>query len=209
MALYRYLTTMYHLLIALALTFFPGALADSAPGFPIQVSAHLTTYFDYSQNYADVSSDRDLTTNDTLYAPEVYKPSNETGDETYLLLMIDPDVQYKGQTVQVLQWLQPNLRGTPRLLRPDAIAQNATNNPGAFYYPATPEDGTERHYYTFVLYHQSVNWTVPEKYANFSPPANVVARGGFNVTDFVASSGLGEAIASNYFWVDVKNKTVS
>lgn len=32
--------------------------AESAPGFPVQVSTHLSTYFDYSQRYVDADTDR-------------------------------------------------------------------------------------------------------------------------------------------------------
>lgn len=151
--------------------------------------------------YADHNT-TNTTSTDAIYAPEVYKPGSEQGDETYVLLMVDPDVTVNGQKTQLLQWLQPNLRGTPRLMRADATAQNATSNAGAFYYPPSPPAGSGRHYYTLILYRQPENWNPPTKYASFSPPANLTARLPFNITDFANSSGLTDAVASNYFWCE-------
>ena len=202
---------MFHHLATffLALLVVPSSLAESAPGFPIQVARHLTAYLDYSDHYVDADNDRHLSQADTLYSAQIYKPGNETGDETYMVIMVDADVTLPNSSrkIQLLQWLQPNLRGAPRRLRLDATAENATDNPGAFYYPPSPPGGGRRHYYTLLLYIQPEGWEVPEDYSGFSPPRNVTARALFDVVDFVAKGGLGEAVASTYFWFEAKNKT--
>lgn len=119
--------------------------------------------------------------------------------------MVDSDADDNGRKVQLLQWLQPNLRGTPRLLLADATAENATNNPGAFYYPPSPPENSGRHYYTIVVYRQPEDWEVGSKYASFCPPENVTARAPFDIEDFVKESKLEYAIATNYFYVDANS----
>ena len=115
--------------------------------------------------------------------------------------MVDSDARLpNGNVVERLQWLQPNLRGTPRELLADSTAQNYTDNPGASYYRPKPAPGTGRHDYTLVLYRQPADWTVPSNYASFCAPMNFDARVPFNISDFAQASGLRDPVASNYFW---------
>jgi phosphatidylethanolamine-binding protein len=115
--------------------------------------------------------------------------------------MIDQDVPRNGSRVTLLQWLQPNLQASPDALTVVNIADGASTAVGAPYIPPTPPGGSGPHSYTFLLFEQPFQWIIPSQYVTINPPADSSARIGFDITGFIAASGLGKPLAANYLRV--------
>ena len=131
---------------------------------------------------------------DVLHAPTVYGPEHAIGEATYVLFMIDQDVNTgNGPRVQLLHYFQPNLVGVSEALSVQGNARNATTAAGAAYLTPSPPEGDGPHRYTILLYPQPEGFTVPEAYASFSPPADVNARYPFQHVGIRRSSWLGGA----------------
>lgn len=114
--------------------------------------------------------------------------------------MIDQDVLRNDSRVTILHWLQPNLYASQDAFSVVSVADGASTAVGAEYIPPTPPEDIA-HRYTFILYEQPSLWSIPASYVTINPPADTSARVGFNLTEFVAASGLGEPIAANYLRV--------
>jgi len=175
--------------------------AQSAPDFPIQVEANLRV--DFLNSSTSVQPAGLLLPRDSvLYAPTVYGPEGATEEATYILFMVDQDVNLgNGTTVEFLHLFQPNLVGISEELSVQPNAQNATTAIGAEYITPTPPGGDGPHRYDLLLYPQPEGFAVPEAFASFSPPADVNARFPFNMSGFAVAAGLGQPIAANWFRV--------
>jgi hypothetical protein len=149
-----------------------------------------------------------------LEAPEIFAPnesSSATG--TYLVILIDQDVLPEGQDekVEFLHWFQPNFAESPDLLSGLLRIQNSSDTtgatlPSASYLPPTPPGGSGVHRYTFLLYSQPEDFTVPAAYAAFfSDVPDLSNRLPFDIENFAEDSGLGQPIAAN--WLRVLNGT--
>jgi phosphatidylethanolamine-binding protein len=132
-------------------------------------------------------------------------------NQGYVVIMIDQDVPAQvadpnapeGSRTFILHWLQPNLIATEDVLTVDVTMEAASTAIGAPYRPPTPPGGDIAHRYTFLLFEQPENWAIPAEYSGINPPseADPSAIFGFNITEFVAASGLSEPIAANYLRV--------
>ena len=141
-----------------------------------------------------------------LRAPSVARPANSSVHATYHLLLIDQDVPLNSTAkTTLLHWFAPNLTSTAdnsTLRLTNAASAPAGGAPvGAPYQSPTPPAGSGPHRYTFVLFAQPANFSVPASYGNVNPPNESSARRGFNVTDFVGASGLAAPLAANYLRV--------
>lgn len=176
------------------------ACAQTSPDFAYQVSQNLRVV--YNDSYTEVSPPGILIPRaNVLTAPTAYLPSNVPANGSYVLFLIDIDVPRNGSKVNLLHWFQPNLVGEPSVLVRDNTTVGASTAVGAAYIPPTPPGGSGPHRYNFLLFAQPAGWSVPSSYLSINPPANSSARVGFNITAFVAASGLGEPIAGNYLQV--------
>ncbi|OAG37749.1 hypothetical protein AYO21_07992 [Fonsecaea monophora] len=175
--------------------------AQSAPNFPVQVDTNLRVDLLSSATSvapAGVLLPRD----DVLDGPTVYGPANATEEATYILFVVDEDVNTgNGPRVQLLHYFQPNLVGINHELSIQPGARNATTAVGAEYLTPSPPGGDGPHRYTLLLYPQPEGFTVPQAYISFSPPADTNARYPFNMSGFAAAAGLGQPIAANWFRV--------
>lgn len=195
--------------------------AQSAPDFPVQVDNLLVVDFQntsISVEPAGVTLNRDgkLTMKyinppansgtDVLETPVALGRAGATTQSTYILFMVDQDVQAtQGQPrVELLHYFQPNLFGSSEVLSFDAQAENATTAVGATYIPPTPPAGDGPHRYTILLYLQPEGFSVPSQFASIDPPADVNARIGFDMAGFAQAAGLGEPVAA--VWFQVENK---
>lgn len=117
--------------------------------------------------------------------------------------MIDQDVPRNGTTFTLLHWFLPDLYRSMdnSSLAVTMIDDGSPSMEGAEYIPPTPPGGSGPHRYTFLLYEQPDNFTVPEDFANINPPAETADRIGFNLSAFVAAADLGEPVAANYLRV--------
>jgi phosphatidylethanolamine-binding protein (PEBP) family uncharacterized protein len=108
-----------------------------------------------------------------------------------LLVMIDPDVNLFGRKMTYLHWLSPNLD----LSKDKAVVPAATGNMVKYFQPSPPA-GDPPHRYTFLLYAQPANFTVPPKYPNLQQSVL-----GFDLNAFAAAAGLGQPKAATFMQV--------
>jgi phosphatidylethanolamine-binding protein len=152
-----------------------------------------------------------LTFTDVLEAPNVSLPEDGVTNQGYVVIMIDQDVPAQaadpsapeGSRTTILHWLQPNLIATEDILTVDVTMEAASTAIGAPYRPPTPPGGDIAHRYTFLLFEQPDNWAIPAEYSGINPPSesNPSAIFGFNITEFMAASGLAEPLAANFLRV--------
>lgn len=115
--------------------------------------------------------------------------------------MIDRDVPQNGTRVTLLHWFVPNVTldfDGPYLSIP--IPENTTTD-GAPYLQPSPPVGDSPHTYTFLLFSQPGNFTVPSEFESINPPAGVTARIGFSISAFVEAAGLQAPLAASYMQV--------
>ncbi|KAF2263491.1 PEBP-like protein [Lojkania enalia] len=189
---------------------------QAAPGFPIQASQTLGVTFGENEvsppgeqlpragMYLPGSSPSEFIscapcehlTNrnvDTANPPNVTTPVF-TSRGRAVLFMVDSDVPRNGTRVQLLHWLVTNA----------TLGDNGTLNvpsPGeAPYLQPSPPVGDVPHAYTFMLFSQPENFTIP---AQFN--AVLESRVGFNMSGFVEAAKLYDPLAANY--IRVQNVT--
>jgi hypothetical protein len=112
--------------------------------------------------------------------------------------MVDLDVPRNGTRVQLVHWLATNVTLGSR----DSSGATALNIPVGFapYLQPSPPVGDVPHAYTFIVFAQPANFSIPAQYANLTNN-----RVGFNTSQFVKDAGLGTALAANY--IRVQNLT--
>jgi hypothetical protein len=111
--------------------------------------------------------------------------------------MVDSDVPRNGTRVPLLHWMATNvtIQGTSGPLR-------VPNMPVPYLQPSPPV-GDVPHAYTFIVFPQPANFTVPDKYLALAQ--NQSLRVGFNTSLFIEEVGLKPAFAANY--IRVQNLT--
>ena len=103
-----------------------------------------------------------------------------------------------GPNTTLLHWMLPGLsspNGTTRLM-----SQQGEIAP---YFPPGPPAG-QTHTYGIFLYIEPASFAVPANFIPFfknltAPGASVLTRVGFNLTTFVAETGLGAPVAADWF----------
>jgi phosphatidylethanolamine-binding protein (PEBP) family uncharacterized protein len=138
---------------------------------------------------------------DTAQPPSISTPawsSGANGPNRGVLLMVDLDVPRNGTRVQLLHWMAAN------------VTLGSSNSSGATplnipvgvvpYLQPSPPVGDVPHAYTFIVFPQPANFSVPAQYADLAQN-----RVGFNTSQFLKDAGLGQAIAANY--IRVQNLT--
>lgn len=114
----------------------------------------------------------------------------------YLLLTIDPDVQYGTTSTVVLHWLQSLQANCLTGL----LYENSRIEKKAEYIPPQPPKRSH-HRYVFLLFAQPDNYHLPECYEHILP-ATKEARVGFDPKRFIEVMGLGSPVAGNWFYVE-------
>ncbi|KAF2018488.1 PEBP-like protein [Aaosphaeria arxii CBS 175.79] len=177
-----------------------NVLAQTAPGFPIQVSSSSSPLgVTYGSN--EVSPPGELLPRpDTLNPPNI-SSSALGSDERGVLLIVDSDVPRNGTRVELLHWLVSNVT-----VNSQSNSSGALLIPGpgeAPYWQPSPPVGDVPHAYSFILFSQPDNFSIPEQFNGV-----LQTRVFFNVSNFVAATGLsGRALAGNY--IRVQNLTGS
>jgi phosphatidylethanolamine-binding protein len=131
-------------------------------------------------------------------------PPGTPTDQSYIVFAIDLDVPRNGGTT-LLHWFEANFTLTSSLILTRSSANTST---GAPYIGPNPPPGNP-HRYTFLLFSQPNDFTVPESFSVINPPTSTSARIGFNITRFVAEAGLGAPLAGNHFRVVNTSATAS
>ncbi|KAI8939613.1 hypothetical protein NX059_003374 [Plenodomus lindquistii] len=169
------------------------AAAQTDPGFPIQVSQQLGVA--YGSNTVSPPGER-IPRPETANPPTISLDSSSTTSRA-VLLMVDLDVPRNNTRVQLLHWLATDITYANTALTIPAPA------PVPYLQPSPPVGDTP-HSYSFVLFPQPDNFSIPAQYANLSQN-----RIGFNVAQFVSDAGLSVvgALAGNF--ITVQNLTGS
>lgn len=102
-----------------------------------------------------------------------------------------------GTRVQLLHWLATNLTHSAN----SSVLTVPAGAPVPYLQPSPPV-GDSPHSYTFLLFEEPANFSIPASYGDLA--AN---RVNFNVSKFVADTGLGAPLAGN--WITVQNLTGS
>lgn len=123
-------------------------------------------------------------------------------NNTYVLLMIDPDAKFNGTTIEILHWLQQDLtlsRGNTTSNSTSSYTLTADFKSGLAPYvpPAPPAELPPRaHRYIQLLFQQPSNFSIPTAFEEV-----LQTRVGFDLGGFVEATGLGNVLAANYFLV--------
>ncbi|KAH4058790.1 hypothetical protein HBH50_231350 [Parastagonospora nodorum] len=171
--------------------------AQSAPGFPVSASQQLTVK--YGNNTVSPPGEL-IPRGETASPPSISSPvwyAGERGASPGLLLMVDIDVPRNGTRVPLLHWMATNVTS-----QGSSGALDVPNSPVPYLQPSPPV-GDVPHAYTFIVFPQPANFTVPAKYLALAQ--NQSLRVGFNTSAFIAEVGLKQAIAANY--ITVQNLT--
>ncbi|KAE8446538.1 hypothetical protein EG329_011870 [Mollisiaceae sp. DMI_Dod_QoI] len=180
-----------------------SVLAQSPPGFRPAISNHLTvTYGTVAINPAGITvPGADLTD-----APSLGLAGTHTSD--YVVIMMDFSVETgtsTGSNTTLLHWILAGLSSPNE-------TTTLTSHEGeiAPYFPPGPPAG-QTHTYGVFLYNEPAKFSVPADYIPYfnNLTASVFNRVGFNLTNFVAETGLGAPIAADWFLVSTPNTTTN
>jgi phosphatidylethanolamine-binding protein (PEBP) family uncharacterized protein len=116
-----------------------------------------------------------------------------------VLLMVDLDVPRNNSRVQLLHWLATNVTLGTAVSTSNSTPLVVPNAPVPYLQPSPPV-GDVPHSYTFVVFQQPANFSIPAQYSNLTNN-----RVFFNVSQFVRDAGLGQPLAGN--WIQVQNLT--
>ncbi|KAF2466701.1 PEBP-like protein [Lindgomyces ingoldianus] len=167
-------------------------LAQTAPGFPVQAQRSLQVT--YGSN--NISPAGELIPRPEVANPPTISTPAFTSTGKAILFMVDSDVPRNGTRVQLLHWLVSNVT---------LSAQNSSvldiPTPGeAPYRQPSPPVGDIPHAYTFVLFSQPENFSIPAQFNDV-----LQTRVLFDISAFIAATGLQDPIAANY--IQVQNVT--
>ncbi|KAF2121748.1 phosphatidylethanolamine-binding protein [Lophiotrema nucula] len=178
---------MYANTLILGVSAIAGALADTGPGFPVQVGPTLNVTFGGN----NVSPAGELIPRaDTASPPNVTTPVFTSAGKA-VLFMVDSDVPRNGTRVELLHWLISNVT-----LAGDNQTLSFSGEGEAPYLQPSPPVGDTPHAYTLVLFPQPDNFTVPSQFNDV-----LESRVFFNISNFVAAAGLSNPLAGNYIRV--------
>lgn len=100
-----------------------------------------------------------------------------------------------GSRVQLVHWVASNVTLGPRVSNSNSTPLVIPNGPVPYLQPSPPV-GDIPHNYNVVVFQQPANFSVPAQYSNLTNN-----RFPFNVSQFVADTGLGQPLAGSYFQV--------
>lgn len=109
--------------------------------------------------------------------------------------MVDLDVPRNNTRVQLLHWLATNVTLGAALSTSNSTPLVIPNAPVPYLQPSPPV-GDVPHSYNFVVFQQPANFSIPAQYSNLTNN-----RVGFNVSQFVLDTGLGQPLAGSYILV--------
>jgi phosphatidylethanolamine-binding protein len=110
-----------------------------------------------------------------------------------VLIMMDSDVPRNGSRVPLLHWIAPDITGTTDGSN-SSLLTLPPSDAGVPYQPPTPPQGDYPHRYSFLLYEQPRNFSIPSS-------VNASARVGFDLQNFLQVTGLSTGLAANYMLV--------
>jgi len=181
-------------------SFASTTIAQSAPGFPVSASTPLTVV--YGNNTVSPPGElipRGETAQPPSISPRIWA-ADENGPRSAVLLMVDLDVPRNGSRVQLLHWLATNVTR--------AVGNSSSEKPLIIpvapvpYLQPSPPVGDVPHSYTFIIFPQPANFSIPAKYADLAQN-----RVGFNTSQFLKDAGISESTALGANYIRVQNLT--
>lgn len=175
---------------------FDGAIATTAPNFPIEGGqADLTLSFGNNS----VSPPGELIPRAETANPPTVSTAAFTSAGSAVVLLVDTDVPRNGTRVQLLHWMIADVTvSDSTLVFPPESEALAT------YRQPSPPAGDVAHAYTALLFAQPSNFSVPAQFTDV-----LQSRVFFDTAAFVEAAGLGNAIAANYFRVQNTSGTAT
>ncbi|KAF2840220.1 PEBP-like protein [Patellaria atrata CBS 101060] len=143
---------------------------------------------------------------ETASPPSITTPIFRSTDPG-IIFMIDLDVPRNGNRVTLLHWFVPDVTFSPtgELSIPvpdgDSVA-------GAPYLQPSPPVGDLPHRYTFLLFAQPENFSIPDDLP-INPPTSVQDRIGFDIEAFIEEFGLKAPLAANFIQVQNTSGTAT
>ena len=108
--------------------------------------------------------------------------------------MMDSDVPSNSTSrTNLLHWIAPDITGVTDGVN-STLLTLPSGDSGIPYLPPSPPQGDYPHRYSFLLYEQPRNFSIPSN-------VNASARRGFNLQSFLSASGLQTGLAANYILV--------
>ncbi|KIW06970.1 uncharacterized protein PV09_02629 [Verruconis gallopava] len=175
----------YHLLASLAV-----ASAQTFPGFTVTITNKLgVTYGDIS-----VSNGQQLPRADVLSPPNISSSDHFSATGKAVLIMMDSDVPANSTSrTTLLHWLVPDITGVTDGTNSTYLTLPPSND-GVPYQPPSPPQGDYPHRYSFLLYEQTRDFSIPST-------VNASSRRGFDLKGFLNDTGLVTSLAANYMLV--------
>ncbi|KAF2813652.1 PEBP-like protein [Mytilinidion resinicola] len=176
-------------------------IAQTPPGFIPSAKQSLNiTYGTNNVSPAGELIPRSETANPPSISTPIYQNASSGGRS--IIFLIDHDVPRNGSRVTLLHWFVPNVTvASDGGLTLDIPVPGVGQTSGAPYLQPSPPAGDNPHTYTFLLFSQAPNFTVPSEFASINPPADSNARIGFNLSSFAKAAGLAALLAANYMQV--------
>jgi hypothetical protein len=192
-----------------SLLFASTALAQSVPtAFGVAVNKTLDLYFGTQYITPGLMIKRSSTpsppppknTANTFLATAKAPTIGLTGETlpgTYLLAMIDIDVQQSGKRTTVLHALLQDFKSSGTVQNGTNVLTTKATGPSSYFQPAPPAETPQHpHNYVFVLHEQPANFAVPSAHKQA-----VSSRFGIDWVKFIKDAGLSAPVAGNYIQV--------
>jgi hypothetical protein len=112
--------------------------------------------------------------------------------------MVDLDVPRNGTRVQLLHWLATNV--TRAVGNSSSEAPLLISSAPVPYLQPSPPVGDVPHSYTFIVFTQPANFSIPAQYADLAQN-----RVGFNTSQFLKDAGILESSALGANYIRVQN----
>ncbi|KAJ4405113.1 hypothetical protein N0V91_005475 [Didymella pomorum] len=173
-----------------------AATAQTGPGFPVPASQPLVVSFgNNTVSPAGELIPRPETANPPNVSVTSWYATSESNNAPGVLLIVDLDVPRNGTRVQLVHWVASNVTLGPRVSSSNSTPLVIPNGPVPYLQPSPPV-GDIPHNYNVVVFQQPANFSLPAQYSNLTNN-----RFPFNVSQFVADTGLGQPLAGSYFQV--------
>ncbi|KAL4900771.1 phosphatidylethanolamine-binding protein [Aspergillus multicolor] len=123
-------------------------------------------------------------------------------NSTYLIVMVDLDVQVGRTSTVILHWFQPNMvmHNDKPWLESEGHGKGPFGKHPAEYISPQPPPNTH-HRYVFLAFEQHEQYMFPGCFGHIFPKT-MEARAGFDLRQFVEVTGLQRPVAGNYFFVN-------
>nr|QTE75991.1 ZopL1 [Diffractella curvata]BBU42025.1 putative hypothetical protein [Diffractella curvata] len=172
------------------------SIAQTPPGFTPSCDQNLGVT--YPNKASIIIPGSRLLASDTAIQPRLSAASDVLKEDgKYLLVMLDPDVQFPKQpTTTILHWMEPGFQYNKTSLALTPVSDPEAESVASYAGPHPPIG--QIHRYILLLFWQPEDYRLPKEFKSFIP-ADIPHRIDFDVVRFVEAAELGKPIAASYF----------